>query len=1213
MKKCLFLFLLVTTFWSSLDAQQAPLWKATNPGSISTLRNKNPDIQPSEYLLYQVDQVQLQRILEQQNEKNTPLRIPIPLPTGKLKYFQVQRSANLPEGLQQKFPQIHAYAGKALDNPSESIRFSFSPLGFHAVLSTEAGEIYIDPFQRSITDYCLVYYTRNHQTEQSFSEPNYLAQEELPASLQADLAAYRNSKLRSSSQPIDLVRYRMAITATGEFSSFWGGTPETTLSAINVLLDRVNAIFIRDVAIEFTLVENIDTLFFYDAATDGLTGNDAGSLAGENIGVINRRIGSSNYDIGHALTRGCQGSTVGLALDLGIVCGNLKAGGASCQSGSTDSFAAGTFAHEIGHQLGADHTWNNCNEANSNQRSSSAAFEPGSGSTIMSYAGSCGPQNVASDNDGYFHVNSIESMQFYSRVGNGSTCATIISSDNTLPTVDLLMEAGLFIPINTPIKLAAQGKDIDGDDLTYCWEQYDMDFYVSDIREPEGNVPLFRSLPPSSDSVRFIPQLNNLLNNRSRTDEVLPTYSRDLTFRCTVRDNNPIAGGTTWEQIKFKTTDQAGPFLVTAPNESRLQFNAGDYFEVTWDVANTDQAPVNCQFVNIRLSLDAGITYPIVLAQNARNNGSVMITLPDTTASFARIMVEAVDNVFFDLSNFNFEIQPAQDTGLIVHVAPAGIPLHCQPEPLEFVIQTDALNGFQEAVNLEILGNLPEGSSYIFSKNPIIPGEESILSIDLANADAFDIDLKVIGVNPNIDTLEREIFFSTLSNDFSKLATNTPEDGQSGILLSTVFSWTTLDNAEAYEIEIASSPTFEESILESALDIQDTFYQHSTLFPANELFFWRIRPSNTCGPGEFVEARTFHTASINCLAFKNESRVNISGTGLPTVESSIEVSEDGIISDLNIPFIKANYQPVNSLRISLISPAETEVILFDQNCGATVNLRMGFDDDAPNAIVCPPDDGIVFQPINPLSAFIGENTKGTWTLRVTVARSGFGASGAIEEWGLEFCAKNQAINPVLVNNDTFFVPPGLENVLTPDVLIASDEDNSSFDLVYTIVKKPLKGVLYAYGIPLEVGSQFTQRAIETFDIVYQHSGDETEADEFTFVIEDGSGGFLPVNRVPISINLDAVVSVPVIQKQASTLSLFPNPSQGTLYIKDQWPAFSELQIRIFSTQGQLMRQEKRIASELIELSLGELPSGMYLMSVQSETGISSKLFHVSRN
>lgn len=1203
MTRFLLSILLFLCYFSSAQGQK--IWTKVQEDQILQLRNQKPDVSPSVYQLFRLDDRALENQLRHFLPKGEKLQIEIPTANGILRSFLIESSRNMPESLAQKYPSILNFYGHEVGEAQHIIRGSLSPLGFHAVMNIDGQEIYIDPYQEGKRDYHLVYFTKDHLPDPELREliGHDHSLFETPNILDNPRRGGPNSpftKTRSAEVPVVLYQYDIAIAATGEYTSYWGGVTQA-LSAINVALDRINSILVRDAAIELHLVAKNDTLIFTDPATDPYTGDDAATLVGENPAVLNQRLGATAFDIGHVFTRGCTGTAAGVSGGVGTVCGNAKARGSSCQISTNDRFYVGVICHELGHQFGAFHTWNNCPNYNDDAANynPSAAFEPGSGTTIMSYAGSCQDQNIAFDSDTYYHVNSIESILQYVREGVGATCAEPVLTENNEPEVNIPLTDGFYIPINTPFKLTAEGSDPDMDTISYCWEEYDKDFYISEIGAPEGNDPIFRSHRPTSDPTRYFPRLTDLIANRTNNSEVLPSYSRDLTFRCTVRDNNENAGGVTWKEVRFKSSEAAGPFVVTSPNDSKLSFPGGNFMEITWDVANTDQAPINCKFVNIRLSLDAGLTYPVMLAQNTLNDGSAFVTLPDTAVDFARIMVEAADNIFFDIGNFNFEITPSTDTTLIMAVAPAGIPLHCQPEELTFTIQTQPLNGYDQEVTLALNGLLPEGSHYTFSTNPVTPGDSSTLTIELPGVDATDLDLEVIGVTASADTFQRALHFSSLANRFDNLELLTPTDGTSNILLSTDFSWSEDPNVDSYDIEIATSPAFGESIVESASDVTDNTYVPGSFFESNELFFWHIRPNNACGPGSFLAPSTFHTASIDCTTYTNTTRVNISGTGLPTIESKIEVEEEGLISDINIPFIKANYQPVNSLRVSLVSPVGTEVILFDKNCGATVNMRLGFDDDAPNEIICPPDDGIVFKPINPLSDFVGESTKGTWTLKVAVVRSGFGASGALEEWSLEFCAVNQPTNPVLVTKDTLFVPPGLLNSITPDELYANDEDNTSNELVYTIVSTPEFGTLTAYGNELTVGSQFTQRAIETFDLKYLHNGADNTADSFSFVIEDGTGGFLPINTLPIIMDANAVVGTQEEPTPEEYLKLYPNPARDVVNLDLSAFGGKRVDIELINIQGQVLARWSGIEDALLTIPVQQLTSGLYVVKARS--------------
>ena len=385
----------------------------------------------------------------------------------------------------------------------------------------------------------------------------------------------------------------------------------------------------------------------------------------------------------------------------------------------------------MGHQLSAAHPWSNCtpfwngtDPDGNDQLSDGNAYEPGSGSTIMSYVGACGVNNVQSSGDDYLHVNSIESIQSYSREGAG-TCAMVFPTDNFDPDVVIPFGDGLRIPISTPFQLTAVASDVNPDDtLTYCFEQYDLG-PISPLGSPIGNAPAFRSYLPTENPTRIFPRIGTIVNNFSNKTEVLPTYARDLTFRCTVRDSKWGGGGTVWDEIAFESVETAGPFLVMHPNVNQT-FEVGEYVEVTWDVANTDSTPVNCQYVNILLSTNGGYEYPISLAQNVANTGSYTVVIPNELTGLARVKIEAADNIFFDISNVNFKIEAPSTPGFSVSSGPYFQKV-CLPELPMVNINTLSLLDYDSLIYFEAIG-LPAGATAEFSANPIMPSEDATLT-----------------------------------------------------------------------------------------------------------------------------------------------------------------------------------------------------------------------------------------------------------------------------------------------------------------------------------------------------------------------------------------------------------------------------------------------------------------------------------------------------
>lgn len=1201
--------LLLFILFSSISLSAQTFWSDQPESGWASTRSAQRTVTPIAYRTIAISASNQQETFLRLREPDT---IAFPLPDQGSKKFILSEKSNFHPELAARYPTIRSFTGYDPANPRHQIALSVGPLGVHAVYQTDLGEVYLDPYQQNDRERHLVYYTHDHLLPEELRERGlHCGVHDIMQDHPHSAPYLPGHRLRSSTSGVSRYQYRIAIATTGEYAQANGGTIESTLNAINVALTRVNFVFNQEMAIRFQLVAENDQLIFLDPEQDPYDNDNLGALLGQNQTTINTILGTEAYDLGHVFAGPCGSGTVGLAALRGVCNTSRKARATSCQIGINDRFYIGVVAHEIGHQFNASHTFNNC-PTNSDQTEPSSAFEPGGGSTIMAYAGACGTQSFATSNDPYFHVHSLQQMTQYSREGDGQTCAEITPTENTLPEVDLSAIPSATIPILTPFKLTASARDSSSENLTYCWEQYDLDPATSALGNPSGNDPAFRSFTPTLSPTRYFPRLSDVLIGLEPRTEVLPNYARDLTFRCTVRDNDLEAGGVDWDQIQLRVTDQAGPFRVVAPNRN-LDYTAGREYEIRWEVANTDRAPVNCHFVHVLLSLDQGATIFDTLAINTPNDGSVFVRFPDTTTTRGRIFIEAADNVFYDVSDNDFVILPATDTTFSFRPEPAGVPLSCQPEMVSIQLTTTAYNGYDQPLDLALLNPAP-GLSADFEPPVVAPGDTALLRVfsDAPGRNTYSLEVAAIA---GTDTLVRELLVVTQSNNFGDLAARQPANGTSGILLSTDLQWSPTPDAETYQVQLSTNPAFPaEGLTEQAMGLSDTIYPAQSLLKDNELYFWRVRPFNVCGSGPWTDIQAFHTASTLCDG--NEAQdlpINIAGTGRPTISSTITVNQTGTISDVNIPFIKANYQPVNSLRLTLISPSGTEVILFDQNCGNTVNLSIGFDEDAPNAIQCPPDDGIVFRPVESLAAFIGEPTQGKWTLQISVEEPGFGASGGLEEWRLEFCTQANPQPPVRIGTDTLLVPPGKTNTILPNNLLAEDPDNTSEDLRYTVIQAPVNGTLTAYGSVLEAGDEFTQRAIETFDLLYTHNGSPTETDLITFAIEDGTGGFLSPALLPVIIDEDAVVKTELLTAEEAGLSLFPVPTQNHLWISWYRPRLSPERVQIMDAQGRVHFSGKIPAGfRQMQIDLPDLVSGAYWLRLIGPDATVSHPFTVVR-
>ena len=321
-------------------------------------------------------------------------------------------------------------------------------------------------------------------------------------------------------------------------------------------------------------------------------------------------------------------------------------------------------AHEMGHQFGATHTFNATTGTCGPERAPSTAYEPGTGSTIMGYRLACGEEDLNSG-DTYFHIASLEQITDYTTIGNGS-CALSQATGNGTPTVDA--GASYNIPSRTPFELTATASDPDGDTLSYSWEQFDLGT-ASPPHTDDGTRPLFRSFAPTTSPTRTFPRLLDILSGLATFGETLPTTTRTMNFKVTVRDNKSNGGAANSDGMQLSVSSEAGPFTVTQPSNV-TSWNTSSSQTVTWNVANTNIAPVNCTNVKISLSIDGGLTYPITLANSTPNDGSETITVPGTPFPASRVKVEGVGNVFFNISQSFFINGVANSTPTISAFSP---------------------------------------------------------------------------------------------------------------------------------------------------------------------------------------------------------------------------------------------------------------------------------------------------------------------------------------------------------------------------------------------------------------------------------------------------------------------------------------------------------------------------------------------------------------
>ena len=644
------------------------------------------------------------------------LTLGLPMPDGTTQHFRVWEAPLMAPALAARYPALHTYGGQGVENPLAQLSLTVSPRTFAAqVLNADEprGTAYVQAAAATDAAHYLSYFAQDVlDTPQKGGgcgsgqlEPIFRAPRRRPGGPRGGDDA---STLVAPVGPT-LTVYRVYITTTQEYSGTLAIRPDATVQAEVVnIINFVRTIQERDLAITISLV---GTKFYRAGDTGNYDQTSDFQMLKQNQLNVSGLAAATTYDYAHLFAS----SGSGLAFT-GVVGNNnpngggpyenpatsstsaqvnapLKAGAVSGSAGRTtpapDYFATSVVAHEMGHQFSATHTANTGQGACAGNRTAGTAYEPGKGSTIMSYADAgCGTNSIVSRADPYYHTGSLEQIRTY--IESIPAVGTGVASGNSAPIVTVPINR--TIPRSTPFKLTATGADADGDLLRYTWEELDLG-PVADLTTPQvanDNVPLFRSvLPGTTGATRVFPQLSFLSGSPTSSisnTERLPTVARTFNLRCTVRDYHAVAGavaantassivgGVALSRIVALAVSaaNASPFAVTAPNTA-VTWAANTTQTVTWDGAGTKTSAVNCQTVNVRLSTDGGATYPVVLAAGVPNvdgAGSVSVTTPTFATTTARVMLEAADNYFFDISDVNFTISAAPGGPAISSLSP---------------------------------------------------------------------------------------------------------------------------------------------------------------------------------------------------------------------------------------------------------------------------------------------------------------------------------------------------------------------------------------------------------------------------------------------------------------------------------------------------------------------------------------------------------------
>nr|WP_292964542.1 MULTISPECIES: zinc-dependent metalloprotease family protein [unclassified Allomuricauda] len=1175
----------------------------------------------------------------------------LPNSNGDVVLFTLKETSVLHPDLAKKYPNIKSYTGVSSDG-----RYKVKLSSSHKGLQTMVVDLKNNKkaFMEPVSDTSGTYVLYDQEASLS-SKMNFICE------TGKDLYATENKSSGTSEKTIVplvdgqvLRKYRIAVSASGEYTEAMGGTVEDALAAINATITRVNEVFETDLGVTLELIADNDLIIFTNANTDPYDD----SLNAEVQATITSIIGEENYDVGHLFHKVDEGEDNGNAGFIGSVCvDNRKGSGfSSAFNPQGDVFDLDYVAHELGHQFGANHTWSFESEGTGVQA------EPGSGTTIMGYAGIVGDNNVAAHGDDYFHYNSILQIATYLETTSCGQTEALVNSPPVLTPVD-----DYTIPKGTAFVLEGNATDPDvGDVLTYTWEQIDDGLVtVSSFGPSNPSGANFRSLPPSTDPARYFPKLSEVAQgNLTQTNpsigdawETVSEIERSFTFACTVRDNAEGGGQVVSDVLEVDVVKAAGPFVVTSQTSNEI-YAAGSIQEVTWDVANTDIAPVNAQTVDIFLSLDGGLTFPITLLEDTLNDGSEKILLPGDVTTAARIMVKASDNIFFAVNSSDFTIEESK---VVLSFEELTYEV-CQPDDIVIPFVYETYGGFNE--NSTFSANLPAGLSANFS-----PSEESAnntgVDLTLSNTDAVAPGVYDITVTSTSASVTKSVVLSLQVQDgtFSDVTLLSPINGEGGVSLDTELNWEEDPLYSSFDVEVATDAGFV-NIVESAT-VPFTYYKTSNLEAETE-YFWRVRPSNGCGTGTFGTAFNFITSQVDCKNKEpSDLPITIPSSGTSTITTSVLFLEDLPVSDVNVN-LELDHTYLEDLIITLISPSGTEVTLISNTCGDLNNINAIFDDDG-DPIECtgsPAISGSV-TPLGSLASLKGESILGEWTLEIEDTAAGDG--GSLIGFSLDMCVEG-AYRPdededgVFDDGDDLCLgtPKGVEVDTNGCAIYRFASDNFEIEIESETCRTSNNGTITI--TPFDTSITYTAvldgaEGTQSVDFTDSQTFDNLTAGEYSLCIT-GTNGLITYQEVcfnavitqPDELDIDALVDSGIVtvdlsgatfynvelnglvtqtedskvqldlQEGKNVLRVYSNlPCQGvvekTLFYSSR-PILSpnpvetvtevylggyqgDVLLQIFTANGRLVLTDHRtVYGENLQLDLSNLSKGIYYLSME---------------
>nr|WP_321221219.1 immunoglobulin-like domain-containing protein [uncultured Psychroserpens sp.] len=939
-------------------SQSKTLWQRQSIDNTTKIKTSKQDLPKNQ--IFSLDLEGLKEILinvpqRGQFTKSSNTIIKFPNSEGSFESFRIVEASNLSPELQERYPNIKSYSGQGVEDPSATIRFSISPLGFQSMaLSASKPATFIE----SLTKDGALYSVYKRADKINFNDDFEC---EVTESMNNSMNG-NSSYMRNADDSI-LRTYRLAVSATGEYTNYHGGTKALALSAINATMTRVNAIYETDFNVTMILVGNTDDVIYTNTNSDPY-GNSTSGYNNQLQSTLTNVIGEANYDVGHLFANLQNNGNAGC---IGCVCvnGQKGSGWTSHTVPEGDPFDVDYVAHELGHQFGGNHTWTFGGNEGTNVQ-----MEPGSGSTIMGYAGITGSTDVQSNSDPYFHAVSIEQITDYIKT---TSCQTNTNTGNAVPNVNA--GSNYTIPRGTPFVLEGSATDANsGDILTYCWEQFDENNASStnpNVNSTSGVA--FRSFSPTTNTDRYLPRLSTIKTGATAWQwEAVPNVSRSINFRLTVRDNRPGGATNNSDDMQVTVNASAGPFVVNSPN-TNVTWNAGTTQTVTWNVAGTTGNGVNAANVDIFLSIDGGDTYPIVLATGVSNDGSHNIVVPNNQGNQNRIMVRGSNNIFFDISNSNFTIAGQVVCNADVPTGLSAVNVGSSTATLNW----DAVSGATYDLRYRVAGTSTWTTNTITGISSNLSGLTTLTQYEAqvrskcsgGNNSAYSTSINFTTTDVQLDYCDSA---STNVNDeyISRVQLNTIDNSSGAQFYSDFTSIsTTLTKDSQYTITV--TPTWTGTVYNESYSVWIDYNRDGDFTDAGEQVWTQGNTQASSVSGSFI---------IPSSAVENSTRMRVSMkyNALPT---SCETFTYGEVEDYTV-IIEGSGPDLEAPVISL-------------NGGSTINLNPGDNYNELGAIAIDNIDGDISANIIIGGDVVNTNIIGTYVVTYNVSDAAGNAANEV--------------------------------------------------------------------------------------------------------------------------------------------------------------------------------------------------------------------------